>query len=88
MSVTNLEKQPGSLASGYRSTLVSVDILMRALNDLAAAGTLPPSKDLDQALGGIMVALKLGNLHFPSLLLKAAKEVPENPCPMCGKAVE
>lgn len=87
MSVIKLEKTPGSLASGYRSTLVSVDLLMRALNELQEKGALPASKDLDQAIGGIMVALKLGLLHFPSLVLKASREVPENPCPMCSASV-
>lgn len=81
---TNLEKTPGSLASGYRSTLVSIDILMTELDKLQILGKLPPNERLDQAFTGIFVAMKLGSIHFPSLLLKGSRDVPEDPCPMCS----
>jgi hypothetical protein len=66
---TNLEDVNGSLAHGYKTTLVTLDNLLQALNTLEAAGKLPDDGKLTDALLASMVAMRLGQLHFPALEL-------------------
>lgn len=57
----------------YRSTLTSLDLLLRSLDRLQAEGKLPDDERLDAALIGAAMAVGLGALHFPDFKAELEK---------------
>ncbi len=63
--VLKMENQPGSLASGYKSTLRALHILLMELDRMERGNQLSKNLALDNAVFGAIVAMKLGATHFP-----------------------
>lgn len=62
---------PGSLASGYKLTLETLDRLMLLLNALQIKGQLPTigilSQKIDAEIQSALITIRLGQLHFPDM---------------------
>lgn len=71
---TNMDEVTGSLASGYKQTLIALHTLLMRLDKLASDGKLPKDSKLDAAMLGAMTAVSLGSCHFPQVKKQLRKE--------------
>lgn len=65
--ITKMEDISGSLAHSYKSTLMTMHLLLFQLNRLETEGKLPANGALTDRITGAIVAMRLGLLHFPDL---------------------